>query len=520
MLQAILEILKPLPLRKPDYAAYLQRLRERLRELTARKCALFRLADFDPLTDALPLQLAEVKPSSPFGLPSRDGRRGAAEEILAEYPRLVIVADGGAGKTTLARRWACALAERALTDATAPVPIYVEMDLYQQGKLRGLIAASAELDADTLQAELREGRFALIFDAMNEITFNAYADAVRELRTLLGHGSTRVLVTTRKHGYKDDLSLPMFAVEPLREDDIKAFVAARLGSEQDAQKAAALAKQLLADARLRSLAENPMMLTMLTAIVGQTGGLPRNRGQLFKAFMEGVFAWEEQSLSADEARLDRSIKESCLATIAYSLTEQGKVTADKLTVGNWIADKLDDLRVRKIDWTDVYGELLRNGLLVESGREVRFFHEVWQDYFCACELRKDVENLKSLFRAGWDAEVGMWKAKSFYSSILLLAGIMDDAGPIVKQALEEDEWSYAFDCFAVAEFVNPDVEQELFEVLPERWGMIRHQTKAIVEQLGRSLEERSLDIRIFCEKNIMEKLFPLPCVCQKTPSLP
>lgn len=484
MLQAILEILKPVPLPKPDYTAYLQRLRERLRELTACECALFRLGDFDPFTDALLLQLAEVKPDSPFGLLSRNGERGGVDEILAEHPRLVIVADGGAGKTTLARRWACALAERALADTTAPVPVYVEMNLYRQGKLRALIAASAKLDVDALPAELRAGRFVLIFDGLNEVATDAYADAVRELRTLVSHDDgNRVLVTARKHGYKDDLRLPTFAIEPLGESDIKAFVAARLGSEQDAGKGATLAKQLLTEARLRSLAENSMMLTMLTAIVGQAGDLPRNRWQLFKAFVDGVFAWEEQSLKTGATPLDRSIKESCLATIAYCLTEQGKVAAKKLTVGNWIADKLDELRLKKLDWTEVYSELLRNGLLVDSGREVRFFHEVWQDYFCACKLRKDIENLKSFFRAGWDAEVGLWKAKSFYSSIVLLAGIMDDAGPIVKQALEEDEWGYAFDCFAAAGFVNADVEQELFEVLPERWEtIIRPQTKISINR--------------------------------------
>ncbi len=385
-LDAILDTLSPPPKPKPDYTAHLQRLRERLRDLTARECALFRLTDFDPLTDALPLQLAECKPDSPFGLPSRDGERGAAEEILAKHPRLVIVADGGAGKTTLARRWACALTERALTDATALVPVYVEMNLYQQGELRELLAASAELDADTLQAELRAGRFALIFDGLNEVAADAYADAVRELRTLLSHDDgNRVLVTTRKHAYKDDLRLPTFAIEPLREDDIKAFVAARLGGEQSAEKEAMLAKQLLADARLRSLAQNPMMLTMLTAIVGQTGDIPRNRGQLFKTFVDGVFAWEEQSLKAGETRLDRALKEACLATIAYRLTEQGKVAADKLTIGNWIADKLDELRLKKLDWTDVYGELLRNGLLAERGREVKFSHEVFPDYFNAVE---------------------------------------------------------------------------------------------------------------------------------------
>jgi hypothetical protein len=506
MLQAILEILKPLPLPKPDYAAYLQCLRERLRELTARECALFRLADFDPLTDALPLQLAEVKPGSPFRLAMPDGERGAAEEILAKYPHLVIIANGGAGKTTLARRWACALAERALADTTASVPVYVEMNLYQQGKLLELITASAELNADTLQAELYAGRFALILDGLNEVAADAYTDAVRELRTLLGHdNSNRVLVTTRKHAYKDDLRLPTFAIEPLRKDAIKEFVGARLRSERDAERAETLARQLLADARLRSLAENPMMLTMLTAIVRQAGDIPRNRGQLFKTFVDGVFAWEEQSLKAGETRLDRSIKESCLATIAYRLTEQGKVTTDKLTIGNWIADKLDELRLKKVDWTDVYGELLRNGLLVESGQEVRFFHEVGQDYFCACALCKDVGNLKPFFRMGWgyDEETGVWDRPSFYSSLLLLAGLVEDAGPIVKQALEEDEWGYAFNCFIVAEFVNSDVERELFEVLPERWEtIIRPQTKMSINR-GNGWQD------INCEDDLDSLLYPV-----------
>jgi hypothetical protein len=436
--------------------------------LTARECALFRLADFDPLTDALPLQLAEVKPGSPFRLAMPDGERGAAEEILAKYLRLVVVADGGAGKTTLARRWACALAERALADTTASVPVYVEMNLYQQGELHELIATSAELDADTLQAELYAGRFALILDGLNEVAADAYTDAVRELRTLLGHdNSNRVLVTTRKHAYKDDLRLPTFAIEPLREDDIKAFVAARLGSEQDAEKAVALATQLLADARLRSLAENPMMLTMLTAIVGQAGDLPRNRGQLVKAFVDGVFAWEEQSLKAGETRIDRVIKEACLAAIAYRLTGYSKV-AEKLTVGNWIADKLDELRLKKFDWTDVYGELLRNGLLVESGQEMRFFHEVGQEYFAALELGRrftEGDPLTHVFN-----EEGLIIGDPWGEVLVMLSGIMEDSSQLVSQIINHLPAAYAGNaplsrCILYGAFTSPRVKRSAIAYL-------------------------------------------------------
>jgi predicted NACHT family NTPase len=106
-------------------------------------------------------------------------------------------------------------------------------------------------------------------------------------------------------------------IEPLCEDDIRAFVVARVDGEKDVERAEKLAKKLLADHRLRSLAENPMMLTMLAAIFGPLGDFPRNRGQLFKAFMDGVFAWEEQILKTSEMHLDQTIKESCLAAIAY-----------------------------------------------------------------------------------------------------------------------------------------------------------------------------------------------------------
>jgi hypothetical protein len=473
MLQAILDILTLPPLPRPDYTVYLQDLRERVRELTARECTLFRLANFDPLTDAMPLQLANWNFDCPVGLPLRDSERGTAEDILAKHPRLVIVADGGAGKTTLARRWAYALAEQALTDENAHVPVYVEMNQYQQGKLHELIAASAELDSDTLQSELRARQFALIFDGLNEVAADVRTDAVRELRTLLTHDEgNRVIVTTRKHGYNDDLRLPTFVIEPLCEDDIRAFVVARVDGEKDVERAEKLAKKLLADHRLRSLAENPMMLTMLAAIFGPLGDFPRNRGQLFKAFVDGVFAWEEQILKTSVMHLDRAIKESCLAAIAYRLTEHGKVSTEKLTVGNWIADKLDEMRLKKLDWMDVYDELLRNGLLVESRGKVRFLHEVWVDYFCAVDLSGRLDNILTHIESSrFDWHTGAYLSETkWHESIFLLAGIVDAPDVLVREILQRDVLLAARCCLGSNCYADKQVCNEVLKRLIKEFG--------------------------------------------------
>ncbi len=169
------------------------------------------------------------------------------------------------------------------------------------------------------------------------------------------------------------------------------------------------------------LASNPLLLSMLTAEFSRNdNALPDNRGELFGQFVEGLLQRERQRklITADEC--DQVIAGLCKVAFAMQtrLDDKGKARTalPKTEVETLLSARL------------LY--LAHNVTLLELGEQVRFSHQLFQEYFAA-------KYMDDKFRAGdlhadkiWPRDA-WWKGKNWEEATILFAGLYKDCTPVV-----------------------------------------------------------------------------------------
>ncbi len=221
------------------------------------------------------------------------------------------------------------------------------------------------------------------------------------------------------------------------------------------------------------LAANPFMLTMLFRVwlfEGET--LPRNRGELFTRFADTLLDREHL------ANLDRTKGEilyteagRCLldglAGIAWSMqawriAAEGAAGSDAgvLTVvsrGEAIDTLGSEALVKKAE----------DATFLEGGQELRFRHQLMQEYFTALAMRLHLEQGILDVRELWPSE-RWWARSGWEESTVLLAGLYSkDSTPVINW-LKDAQPEIAARCISEsgAEIVQREV---LLEELHDAW---------------------------------------------------
>jgi len=370
------------------------------------------------------------------------------QEALAENLRLVVLGDPGSGKTTLLRYLAlCYARDRAEDSAlvrdqlglpeSGYLPILLSLrnlgaylkthhpiDDGVEGHTRLLDFLREYLNNERIvtpnnffEANLDSGRAVILLDGMDEVGDKNLRRRVARLVEAFvdAYPKCRVVVTSRIVGYVGPARLgEEFATTTVRDFslvDVEQFLThwhrlvaiGQMGPSESAENyAAEQTRQLLnaiqSNLRVRELAINPLMLTVIALVHRDRVKLPDRRAELYAEAVDVLLGkWDEA----------RGVEE------IYILDDQPFDTGDRRLLLQSIALKMHEAQKKEIEARDLREQLKgefksmtssariavqaverflaviqeRTGLLVEAGQGIyRFSHLTFQEYLAALAM--------------------------------------------------------------------------------------------------------------------------------------
>lgn len=402
----------------------------------------------------------------------------AARDIVAEVAqrspsRIALLGDSGGGKTTTLRRIAVELAVAARDDATAPIPVVVDLQAYK-GKLPlwNYIADYATLRqlAPFLDYLLRHNRLALLLDGLNDVPRRSDVSRIQEIKHFIdSHRRMTVVVTCRSVNYTPDVNLGLdtWNLEKLNPLQIRTVILHRMGDQDGSalfwqlpgdpkarefweafERAGGTDGQFWLDSRepeglsdlswtkgywgewlrirdnplnLLALARNPFMLSLIIRVAQFVPeGLPANRYQLFDVFTDFVMRAEEVTRKKTRAFwLPKDEQRRHLTKLAFEMRRQGLFPCDALNA------------IKLIGSVEMLGLAIDEKLLQSEGEGFVFMHQLMQEYFAADAL--DDLRLSGTRADEFWPSAAWWEPSGWEETVILITGKhRDDPLPILS----------------------------------------------------------------------------------------
>lgn len=255
-----------------------------------------------------------------------------ATESVYKNQQFVLLGDPGSGKSTFVRHLAWALAQRGLdqlSDATALfgwndqqrlLPILLPLRTLAGRLARDGVSDETVTAAlrevmegygvkqvhDLLTESLRRGKALLLFDGLDEVPLES-TEGVASRRTTLEavhdfmrlNPKARSVLTCRTRAFDEELrallAWPIETIAPFTLGQVRHFVPAWYGelrtkgqitTDQHERLSESLIAAIVANPKLREMAQTPLLLTMMALVLYTKGELPRDRPQLYERILE------------------------------------------------------------------------------------------------------------------------------------------------------------------------------------------------------------------------------------------
>ncbi len=367
----------------------------------------------------LKLRAETVKPDKQEQGNQPDGAQEPQERVeqwdvlagLRNYAaeHVVLIGKPGSGKSTSLERLLWEEAEKTLHDPSARIPVLVKLRRCT-GTIEGLIrdflvGHQVALEIAQIEELLRQGRFLLLLDGLNELP-KAFETEVANFRDRYRR-TTPIIVSTRDFAGGGTLGIEkILKMLPLTEPQMREFVRGYLGEEGDQ-----LFQQLQGD-RLRKFAETPLLLWMLCRVFAEeciqaqkekrTPKLPENLGLAFREFTQlyDQGTDEHQAIQEDAPVDSRDQWHKLLRHLAFVMM-QGKTSIDpQLSIPREEAEDCLTAYLQQAGRSNPRGcaelwlkDLLKYHLIqpvVQPNLEehIEFRHQLIQEYYAAEYLLK------------------------------------------------------------------------------------------------------------------------------------
>ncbi|MCB9126685.1 MAG: SUMF1/EgtB/PvdO family nonheme iron enzyme [Ardenticatenales bacterium] len=418
-----------------------------------------RMADTSERLDPAHLELLGLHQTAEASVPSPVDN---VREALLKTPRGVLLGEPGSGKSWT--MWRLALEYAAIwrgkrrdsvADRALLIPVVIRLQEFRGGTkerpqtFRAFVEGELGVLALHLDRLRREQRLIFLMDALNEMPRKGPrgADLVAEVRNFL-RDEPHFLISCRVRDYRDDLGslrpLAQMTLQPLTPPQIQQMLRLRLGDEQGAALWAEMGgspalldfwqkvldknepqrfwqaekgvpsytsvvsdaawRKMQSGARLIPLCRNPFM-SFLVSRIYQTGegALPSSRAGLFGDFVT-LLLGREAKLAAKRGE---PWAEGRSETLQGALVE----VARAMQAANGTVLSRQETVVAVAEDEGLIANAVAANLLVDNGSEIRFAHQLLQDYFALRILLEKMEAGESAAGFFGDAwwEAGIWR---------------------------------------------------------------------------------------------------------------
>lgn len=393
-------------------------------------------------------------------LDERSGRAYEPAEAVSKHQLTVIIGDPGAGKSTLMRFLTGQIAARKLKDYDLPdLPVYVplaQLFKFSETDPAKLLTAfvqdyyKLEVEEAFLKSRLKAGTILLLFDGLDEAGALAVTTAEKEANQpdkiiqmidvlRRQYPEVPMVVTCRRASWLSKqaelTNFKVFEVLDFSWEDIQAFV--KIWFAPDATpdvltpEAARLIEELKPNVRMRFLAANPLLLSLICTVFDEYKELPDRRARLYEKCVDYLLTlWDSKRNLKRLSNFTTENKKDLLCKLAWHFQEKRQRYYQRDELLEWIADFLPEINRPRSEAGAVLQEIMINhGLLEEEGLEFYGFpHLTLQEYFCALALKRDRLLEPMLYHLGdpWWEEV----------TLLYATAEGGDAAPLLQALLE------------------------------------------------------------------------------------
>ncbi len=374
---------------------------------------------------------------------------------VEKHPKLMILGKPGAGKTTFLK-WIAIQCNNGQSRADQ-VPAFVTLKAFAEAKgqpdlltyLGGQWADCGVKDAQATVTLLSKGRVLLLLDGLDEVRDLDHDRVLQEIRDFSTRFRNCQFVMTCRIAAREYTFEQFTEVEVADFDDeqIADFVGKWFIAKQDPMKIDRFLEKLRGNVRIRELATNPLLLTLLCLVFQETADFPTNRSELYREGLDVLLKkWDAKRNIERDALHQRSViyqslslqrKEALLSQIAFTTFERGDIFFKQQAVENYIAEFIrnlpnvsDEPESLELDSEAILKSIeAQHGLLVERARGIySFSHLTFQEYFTA---RKIAFSPITQSLAAWGDLVSHITETRWQEIFLLTVGILQSADDLV-----------------------------------------------------------------------------------------
>lgn len=349
-------------------------------------------------------------------------------QTLLEHKHICITGVAGSGKTTLLR-WLsvmCATEQLATlnTQFTEQItPFFLELrrfhehfkhyanqphvfDLVEEISSYLSNDSRFKMDQKWTSETLKNSECWLILDGFDEIADSAARSALwAAIEALINnpqYNKIHCILSSRPHGFQQVSSFRFLQadIRAFHEKDMELFIQSwyRMAYEDDQAEAERLIETIENNPRIKELATNPLLCTLVTVIYRNKRVLPNRRVELYETCCESLLDTWERNKEIKETDLlelfnDWQTRLALLKPLAYHSHQKGDVALSEESVITCLVKALHSLNLTK-GQSDVELETQarkfvavirdRSGLLQGRGDgTLEFTHRTFQEYLAA-----------------------------------------------------------------------------------------------------------------------------------------